>query len=200
MDLVTTLAGLDRVPSRSSQLYGLMDTAVQDPDWEVKVKVIAFWEKHIQSFYPQILAEELINDVGEGHSPQSTDTFIHAMNSLCSTGGSNVLILAARDHDKFVQKKSCQLLLKIKQSFHFKNSVNVDVANLSSGYSSVAVKFISEILSMDIENLLEDIERSMDDHKNPEAFLTDVLASMKPANVGIPLIEDDGTTPSIDCY
>ena len=109
IDLLVKLWTHDLVDStRSHDIEKVMQNAIYDFDWEVKLRVLAFWEQVQGALGPQPVKRD---GMKRGH-----DDVINVLQPLCDCGGLTVLLEAFDDYDKAVQKKACVMLKTLKTS------------------------------------------------------------------------------------
>jgi len=110
IDLLAKLWRQDLVDStRSHDIEKVMQNAIYDFDWEVKLRVLTFWEQVQGALGPQPVKPD---GTKRGH-----DDITSVLQPLCDCGGLTVLLEAFDDYDKAVQKKACVMLRTLKTSY-----------------------------------------------------------------------------------
>ena len=97
-----------------------MRDAIGDFDWEVKMRVLNFWDRvpfrlEMQSRKREIEAWKRKRDSTRLDSPE--ESIDGVLQEICDRGGLAVLMEAFNDYDKPVQKKACMMLKNLKVEY-----------------------------------------------------------------------------------
>ena len=191
VELLKRWSSSGAMSDKAHHIFTTMKRLIDDYDWEVKIKAIEFWEEFIKLDKVTIRANGSRETSGKSLSVHGCSNEL--LEHFCMQGGNEVLFKAIKDHDRSVQKKACQVMLKI---YHFLAREKENETHLPA----VCLDLSNILSELDLEHLMQKFDSSIDEHTDMKTFLYDVLSSMKLLEESLPAEEDDGTAPSIDCY
>ena len=105
-------------PARSHDIEKVMQNAMHDFDWEVKLRVLSFWERVLEKLGAEpVQHDHDVQPIERDDVKRGRDDVTTILQSLCDSGGLMVLLDAFDDYDKAVQKKACVMLKTLKVKY-----------------------------------------------------------------------------------
>ncbi|XP_060081779.1 BRCA1-associated ATM activator 1-like [Ylistrum balloti] len=186
----------------------LVERTSNDFDWEVKAKLVDFWEMLIEegltgsdvqlpSYVDSLLPSE------KHQNFEQTKGAFESIEELVKTGCFDSLLKLLYDYDQSVCEKACTLLLRVMKhlSVHFEqhNSVQSDSAipakRMKTSDSETNIESIYHKLKcLNLTARLLEVSTTCDEYdKNPMSLLEDMLSYSNKADQ-----EDENN--AVDCY
>ena len=211
-------------PSAYNPVLQLMSNLIHDSDWDVKLRVLAFWELFINIHTTKMecvsevpaYAVGLMPDEKQYDSPNRSEVLKGFLHTMCDSKATAVLYSGVHDCDPAVQEKAALLVknLRLICTKHevYSNSdtcMNAEVylhgkpvilneVNLDS--LDTVVGFLNWLHSTDIDRLLPANEVTDSTAEGFEALLDDILVALGDSKDTQEAEEEDNNAAAIDCY